>query len=143
MDSEFRVTFSDQCLFRLWYQMVALSCCFVLGVSMDVGVAFRVVVSLAFMCFLFLFVLYTFQFPCALAIVVGIVSAWFRSSVCVFCCFGFSFGFSVVLLFFCGTALRVHPAVTRLTVYRRLYVLLMLLNVFVLIWCDALPKLEA
>ena len=30
--------------------------------------------------------------------------------------------FSVVLLFFCGTALRVHPAVTRLTVHRRPYV---------------------
>ena len=27
-----------------------------------------------------------------------------------------------LLLFFCTTALRVHPAVTRLTVYRRLYV---------------------
>ena len=35
----------------------------------------------------------------------------------------FSFVCSVVLLLFCGTALRVHPAVTRLTVYRRHYVL--------------------
>ncbi len=33
------------------------------------------------------------------------------------------------LLFFCTTVLRVHPAVTRLTVYRRLYVKLSLVKI--------------
>ena len=42
--------------------------------------------------------------------------------------------FLVVRLFFSGTALRIHPAVTRLTVYRRPYVSE---------WCDAFSFVRA